>query len=186
VELDRESYRLLPAFLDGMAEARAAAGAPALIIDGFYDSYAARDPRSFPLFRDLIQGNLAGVEARWFRGIQTFRRGEPTITWDAAPTVRCSDDVRNKLTRDMPSAFGVMVDYETMMERTSFHLDPAEFGMNFFTPDTLTTTLSAALGNAERYVYLWSATMDWLGVSTQPRPPAEYVQAVAAARTATR
>ena len=86
----------------------------------------------------------------------------------------------------MPAAFGVIIDYETMMGGTSFHLEPAEFGMNFFTPDALTTTLSAALGNAERYVYLWSASMDWLGVSTQPRPPAEYVQAVAAARTATR
>jgi hypothetical protein len=184
--LERDIYRLLPAFLDGMAEARAAAGAPALIIDGFYDSYAARDPRSFPLFRDLIQGNLAGVEAGWFPGIQTFRRGGPTITWDAEPTVRCSDDVRHKLTRDMPAAFGVMIDYETMVPRTSFHLEPAEFGMNFFTPDALTTTLSAALANAERYVYLWSASMDWLGVSAQPRPPAEYVQAVAAARMATR
>jgi hypothetical protein len=58
--------------------------------------------------------------------------------------------------------------------------------LNFFTPDSLTSTLSAALGSAERYVYLWSISMDWLGVSTQPRPPAEYVQAAAAARMATR
>jgi hypothetical protein len=185
VALEDDSYRLLPAFLDGMAEARAAAGAPALIIDGFYSSYAARDPRSFPLFRDLIQGSLAGVQARWFPGIETYRLGVPTIRWDAEPMIRCSDDVRNKLTRDMPSAFGVMMDYDTMTG-DDFHRDPAEFGLNFFTPDELTTTLSAALGNAERYVYLWSASMDWLGVSTQPRPPAEYVQAVAAARVATR
>lgn len=182
VALEDEGYRLLPAFLDGMAEARAAAGVPALIVDGFNGSYAARDPRAFPLFRDLIQGNLAGVQARWFPGIESYRFRKETVTWDAEPTVKCADDVRAKLTRDMPSAFGIMVDYDTVLGR-SFHHDAADFGMNFFTPDSLTSTLTAALGSAERYVYLWSVSMDWIGVSTQPRPPDEYVRAVAAARS---
>jgi hypothetical protein len=180
--LEQDAFRLLPAFLDGMAEARAAAGVPALIIDGFNGSYAARDPRSFPLFRDLIQGNLAGVEARWFPGIETYRFRKETVAWDAQPMVKCTDQVRAKLTRDMPSAFGVMVDYDTVLGQ-SFHHEAADFGMNFFTPDALTSTLTAALGSAERYVYLWSVSMDWLGVSTQPRPPDEYVRAVAAARS---
>jgi hypothetical protein len=181
MDLEQEGYRLLPAFLDGMAEARAAAGAPALIIDGFNGSYAARDPRSFPLFRDLIQGNMSGVQERWFPGIETYRFRRQTITWDPAPMLKCTDEVRAKLTRDMPSAFGVMVDYDTVLGRP-FHREAADFGMNFFTPDTLTSTLSAALGSAERYVYLWSVSMDWIGASSQPRPPDAYVRAVAAAR----
>jgi hypothetical protein len=181
VALEQDRYRLLPAFLDGMFEARAAARSPALIVDGFLGSYAARDPRAFPLFRELIQGNWEGVQSRWYSGAASYRFGRGTIAWGAQPTLKCSDDVRSKLIRDMPAGFGVMIDFDTLMGRT-FHLAPADFATNFFTPETLTATLSAALGSAERYVYLWSVTMDWVGVSTQARPPPEYVQAVAAAR----
>jgi hypothetical protein len=179
--LEQDRYRLLPAFLDGMVGARAAARAPALMVDGFLASYGAPDGRGFPLFRELIQGNWDGVERRWYPGITSYRFGEGTVTWDAQPALKCGEDVRSKLTRDMPSAFGVMLDFDTLLGRT-FHLPPTEFGMNFFTPEALAATVSAALGSAERYVYLWSVTMDWIGVSTQPRPPAAYVQAVAAAR----
>ncbi len=104
-----------------------------------------------------------------------------SIAWDAQPTLKCADDVRQKLTRDMPAAFGVMIDFDTLLDRT-FHRAPEDFGMNFFTPESLGTTVSAALGSAERYVYLWSVSMDWIGVSTQPKPPAEYAQALVNAR----
>ena len=183
IALEQDRYRLLPAFFDGMFEARAAARSPALIVDGFLASYAAREPRAFPLYRELIQGNWAGVQQRWYPDIVSYRFGRGTITWESQPMLRCADDVRSKLTRDMPSAFGVMLDFDTLIGGT-FHLEPAEFGMNFFSPDVLAATLSAALGSAERYVYLWSVGMDWIGVSSQPRPPAEYVQAVTAARGA--
>jgi hypothetical protein len=185
VPLEEDRYRLLPAFLDGMFEARATARVPALIVDGFLGSYAATDPRAFPLFRELIQGNWEGAEARWYPGIASYRFGTGSITWDDQPALRCSDGVRSTLTRDMPAAFGVMIDFDTLLGMR-FHLEPAEFELNFFTPERLAATLSAALANAERYVYLWSATMDWIGVSDQPRPPPEYVRAVAAARAATR
>jgi hypothetical protein len=176
-----DRYRLLPAFLDGMAEARAVARAPALIVDGFLGSYAAHDPRAFSVFRELIQGNWDGVVARWYPGLESYRFATGTIAWDAEPALKCAADVRSKLSRDMPSAFGIMVDFDGLLDMR-FHTDPDEFGMNFFTPDALAATVSAALGSAERYVYVWTATIDWIGVSTQPRVPDAYMQAVAAAR----
>lgn len=179
--LAEDRYRLLPAFLDGMFEARAAARAPALIVDGFLASYAARDPRSFPLFRELEQGSWDGVQARYFSGVTSYRFATGTITWPSPPGLRCTEDVRAKLSRDMPAGFGVMLDYETIGGGT-FHREPADFDLNFFTPARLATTLTAALGSAERYVFLWSATMDFIGVSAQPPPPAAYVQALASAR----
>ena len=179
--LEEDRYRLLPAFLDGMFEARAIARAPALIVDGFLASYATRGPRSFPLYRELIQGNWEGVEARWQPDITTYRFGTGRITWDAAPALRCDDAVRGKLTRDMASAFGVMLDFDGLIGET-FRTAPAQFDLNFFTPASLAATVSAALGSAERYVFVWSAGMDFIGVSTQPRPPVEYVDALRAAR----
>jgi hypothetical protein len=180
-----DRYRLLPAFIDGMFEAKAAAGAPALIVDGFLGSYAARDPRSFALFRNLIQGNWPGVTERWFGGVTSYRFGRGSIAWDAQPTLTCATDVRDRLTRDLPSGFGLMLDFDTVIDG-SFHSDPADFDLNFHTPSSLEVALSAALAAAERYVFLWSGTMDWIGVSSQPRPPREYVDAVARARTASR
>jgi len=176
-----ERYRLLPAFLDGMAEAKAGAGAPALIVDGFVASYGARDARSFPLFRELIQGNWPGVIGKWFPGISSYRFGRLAIPWPAEAALMCTPEVRAKLTRDMPAGFGVLLDVEAF-DGMDFHLDPAEHGMNYFTPGGLEVALSAALGSAERYVFLWSTTMDWIGVSSQPRPPRAYVDAVARAR----
>ena len=181
VPLHEERYRLLPAFLDGMAEAKAAAGAPALIVDGFLASYAARDARAFPLFRELIQGNWAGVEDKWFRGIVSYRFGRLNVPWPEQPVLACPDAVRAKLTRDMPAGFGTLMDFETF-GGGAFHADPAQHGMNYFTPGGLEVALSAALGSAERYVFLWSSTLDWIGVSSQPRPPRAYVDAVARAR----
>jgi hypothetical protein len=181
IALEQDRYRLLPAFLDGMAEARATARAPALIVDGFLSSYAARDSRAFPLFRALIQGNWEELQARWYPDVTSYRFGTGSITWDREPTIKCGDDVRSKLTRDMPAAFGVMLDFDGLVAR-DFQRSPADFGMNFFSPESFAATVSAALGSAERYVYVWSATMDWIGVSAQPRPPAEYVQALASIR----
>lgn len=181
--IEDERYRLLPAFLDGMAEARAIARSPALIVDGFLGSYAARDARAFPLYRDLVQGNWEGVQARWYPDIVSYRFGTGTIEWNAEPRLTCADDVRGKLTRDMPAAFGIMIDFDFLLGM-SFNTEPAEFDRNFFTPETLSATVSAALGSAERYVYLWTSTIDWIGVSTQPRVPDAYMQAVAAARGA--
>jgi hypothetical protein len=181
IALEADRYRLLPAFLDGMAEARAIARAPALIVDGFLGAYAANDPRAFPLYRELTQGNWDGVQERWYEGATSYRFGTGVIAWDPAPSLKCPDDVRGKLTRDMPAAFGVMLDFDGLLGR-DFQREPTDFGENFFTPDRFAATVSAALGSAERYVYVWSATMDWIGVSTQPRPPAAYVEALARIR----
>jgi hypothetical protein len=179
--LEDERYRLLPAFLDGMFEARAIARAPALIVDGFLGSYAAREPRPFPVFRELIQGDWEGVQQRWHPGIASYRFGTGVVDWDAEPSLKCADGVRSKLTRDMPAAFGVMIDFDFVLGM-DFHTDPSEFDLNFFTPDALAATLSGALGSAERYVYVWTSSIDWIGVSTQPRVPAAYQRAVSAAR----
>jgi hypothetical protein len=176
-----ERYRLLPAFLDGMAEAKAAAGAPALIVDGFVGSYGARDVRSFPLYRELIQGNWPGVIDKWFPGITSYRFGRLALPWPTEPALMCAPEVRAKLTRDMPAGFGVLLDVEAF-DGMDFHLAPAEHDMNYFPPGALEVALSAALHSAERYVFLWSTTMDWIGVSSQPRPPREYVDCVARAR----
>lgn len=67
-----------------------------------------------------------------------------------------------------------------------FELDPADFGGNHFTPETLATTLTAALASAEAYVFLWNDTVDWLGASSQPGPPQAYVDAVTRARADSR
>jgi hypothetical protein len=176
-----DRYRLLPAFIDGMFEAKAARGASALIVDGFLGSYAAHDPRAFAVFRELVQGNWAGVSERWFSGIESYRFGRGRIAWDDEPTLKCTTEVRDKLTRDLPTGFGLMLDFDTVIDM-DFHSDPADFDLNFFTPQDLEVTLAAALGAAERYVYLWSGTMDWIGVSSQPRPPREYVDAATRAR----
>jgi hypothetical protein len=182
--IEEDRYRLLPAFLDGMFEARAVARAPALIVDGFLASYAAREPRPFPLFRELIQGNWDGVRQRWYSGIASYRFGAGTVDWDAQPSLKCADDIRSKLTRDMPAAFGLMIDFDFVLGEP-FHTEAAEFELNFFTPDALAATLSGALGSAERYVYVWTSSIDWIGVSDQPRVPDAYRQAVAAARGGT-
>jgi hypothetical protein len=93
----------------------------------------------------------------------------------------CAADVEAKLTRDMPIAFGVRMDADALFGR-DFQREAARFGMNHFSPDGLTATLTAALANAEKYVFLWSDTVDWLGASSQPPPPAAYVDAVVRAR----
>lgn len=179
--IEEDRYSLLPAFLDGMFGARATLQAPAQIVDGFTASYLTRDPRSFPLYRELIQGNWPGVQERWHPGAVSFRVGTGEIPWDAEPTVGCPADIQGKLTRDLPVGFGLRMDADTLIGR-DFHAAPAEFGMNHFTPDALATALTAALASAEKYVFLWSHTLDWLGASSAPSPPAEYVEAVARAR----
>ena len=181
IALADDRYRLLPAFIDGMYEAKAAAGAPALIVDGFLSSYAAHDPRAFPVYREIIQGNWAAATERWYPGIESYRFSRGVIAWDEQPTLKCTDVVRAKLTRDMPAGFGVMFDFDSLIDM-EFHREPTDHGLNFFSPGELEVTLSAALGSAERYVFLWSATMDWIGVSAQPAPPQAYVDAVARAR----
>jgi hypothetical protein len=179
--LETDRYSLLPAFLDGMVEARARAQAPAQIIDGFIASYVARDTRAFPLYRELIQGSRDGMAARWFPGNVSFRFGTGIVEWSGAPAMSCSAEVEGKLARDMPIAFGVRMDADALFGR-DFQLDPARFAMNHFSPDTLSATLTAALANAEKYVFLWHDTVDWLGASSQPPPPAAYVDAVVRAR----
>ena len=179
IEADR--YSLLPAFIDGMLEARARAQAPAQIIDGFIASYVARDARSFPLYRELIHGNLEGIDARWFPDNISFRFGTGIIEWSPQPSLGCPDEIRSKLTRDLPAAFGVRMDADTLLGR-DFQRDPAAFHMNYFAPDALATTLTAALASAEKYVFLWNDSVDWLGASSQPAPPSAYVEAVTRAR----
>jgi hypothetical protein len=176
-----ERYRLLPAFVDGMLEAKAARGASAVIVDGFLASYGAHTARPFGVFAELMRGNWARVEQLWFSGIHSYRFGRGRVEWDAEPSLKCETDVRGKLTRDLPTGFGLMLDFDTVIDM-DFHPDPADFDLNFFTPADLELALSAALGAAERYVFLWSGTMDWIGVSSQPRPPQEYVDAVTRAR----
>lgn len=180
-DIETDRYSLLPAFLDGMLEARARAQAPAQIVDGFVASYVARDARSFPLYRELIQGSRDGMVARWFPDNVSFRFGTGIIDWSAEPAIACPAEVEAKLTRDMPIAFGVRMDADALFGR-DFQREPAGFGMNYFSPEGLTATLTAALANAEKYVFLWSDTVDWLGASSQPAPPAAYVDAVARAR----
>jgi hypothetical protein len=183
--IEQDRYSLLPAFIDGMLEARARAQAPAPIVDGFIASYVARDPRSFPLYRELIRGNWEGVQMRWFSGNVSFRFGTGVIGWGGQPELGCAADVQSKLTRDMPVGFGIRMDADALLGQ-NFARDPADFGMNHFTPETLATTLTAALASAEAYVFLWNDTVDWLGASSQPRPPAAYVDAVTKARADTR
>ena len=180
-DIETDRYSLLPAFLDGMLEARARAQAPAQIFDGFVASYVARDARSFPLYRELIQGNRDGMVARWFPGNVSFRFGAGIVDWSAAPAIACPAGVEGKLTRDMPIAFGVRMDADALFGR-DFQREPARFGMNYFSPESLASTLTAALANAEKYVFLWSDTVDWLGASSQPAPPPAYVDAVIRAR----
>jgi hypothetical protein len=119
----------------------------------------ARDPRSFPLYREVIQGNWEGAQMRWFPGNVSFRFGTGLIDWSAAPDLRCTADVQGKLTRDMPVGFGIRMDADALFGRT-FHRDPADFGASHFTPETLATTLTAALASAEAYVFLWNDTVD--------------------------
>ena len=183
IETDR--YSLLPAFIDGMLEARARVQAPAQIVDGFVASYMARDARSFPVYRELIQGNKDGIESRWFPGNASFRFGAGIIDWDPQPSLKCASDVEGKLTRDMPVAFGVRMDADVLLGG-EFHRDSGDLGMNYFSPDALAVTLTAALGSAEKYVFLWSDTVDWLGASSQPPPPTAYVDAVTRARAGAR
>ncbi len=178
---EEDRYSMLPAFLDGMFQARATLQSPAQIIDGFVASYAARNPESFPVYRELIQGNWRGLQERWLPGIVSFRFGTGVIDWDDQARITCAPDIQGKLTRDLPVAFGVRFDADTLIGG-DFHTVPTDFGMNFFTPDTLATVLTAALASAEKYVFLWSHTVDWLGASSARPPPAEYVQAVTRAR----
>ena len=180
-DLETDRYSLLPAFLDGMLEARARSQAPAQIIDGFVASYVARDARSFPLYRELIQGNREGMSARWFPGNVSFRFGTGIVQWSVAPAITCPSDIERRLTRDMPIAFGIRMDVDALFGRV-FQRDASDFGMNHFSPESLAGALTAALANAEKYAFLWSDTVDWLGASSQPAPPAAYVDAVVRAR----
>lgn len=181
---------LLPAFLDGLAAARQEkAPQTGQLIDAFLSAYSAKTPGAFRVHSAIIRGNDTQAFTLWTPGIVTYTYPPGSDAWagavawtDTPPSLTCSPALRMRLQKPLSPAFGLMLDYEST-KRGGFRADPAEFSANYHSPEGFGATLAAALAATDRYVWIWTSTMDFWSIpgSRTPVPPA-YLQAISDAR----
>lgn len=189
--LEATRYGLLPAFLDGMATARADRRTAAVIVDGFLPAYPTRDPRAFRLYVDLIRFDWAAIVDHWVPNVQTHTfppapatdPADGLVTWPASPALLCPEETLRKLHRNLSVGFGILPEFGAF-EAGTFQHDPARFDENHLTPDELTAVVRAALSYADGYVWIWSQFAHFRpSKSADSLPmPDEYIEAIARAR----
>lgn len=158
-------YAFLPAFLDGMQRARAERRTSAAIHDVFLPSYATEELRSFAMYYSLIHGDVDALSDAWVPGVATYRFPEmpdaspdaERFTWPDRPVDACDAATRERLLRNLPAGFGLILSYGNW--DSEFVTDPARFSENFYTPDEWQNLVAAALLATDRYVWAWLGNM---------------------------
>ncbi len=189
-KLSDSDFALLPAFLDGMETARAESRTSATLVDAFLPAYPTSDPKAFRLYYDLVHFNWSSAVDHWLPGVVTYEwvpgvdsQSAGERRWPDAPGLSCSLEDQMKLTRDMGASFGLDLDWDNWNRGHKFHTDPAEFSLNFRTPEQLETQVETALATADRYVWIWG-DVDWWTTEVdagRALVPEAYVQALARA-----
>jgi hypothetical protein len=163
VAIEADRYGLLPAFVDGLSDAVAAAGR-GRVVDGLLSAYPTTEVRAVELLHAIARGaDDAVLEAHWFPGVPTYRwpRDPSTEVGEIALpdtfATRCDASQTLAVRRVMPAGLGLMLDYG----QEGFDADSAMFDANYRTPAELRAVLSAALERADEVVWLWTSHVDF-------------------------
>jgi len=104
-----------------------------------------------------------------------FAKARRGVTQELLPIVHDPDKYRQVFTL----AFGLWLDHD--WRKVGWNSDrPAE---NYFSPETLASTVHAALQVADEYIWIYSETPRWWSAEGQPvKLPAEYGSALLRAK----
>ena len=134
--LETSKNGLLPAFLDGMLEQ---IQPPQLLYDGFENAYDYKTVSAFE------------------SGYQTIHRHNTCDPWYAA-------DVQMKFRQHYRASFGLWVDYYSNATYSPWET-VAPYNGNYFSPVDFEHAVRTALQYTDKYVWVYTYTPDWYGVS---------------------
>ncbi|SFH93204.1 hypothetical protein [Planctomicrobium piriforme] len=106
-----------------------------------------------------------------YRNPEQFAQARHTIREDALNWTAVPEQYR----KHMHAAFGIWMDFN--LKDHGWHTD--DLSMNYFSPAAFQSSVEAALGQSDRYVWIYTEQPRWW---TNEKLPGEYVEALKSAR----
>lgn len=161
-KLPDHPYALYPAFLDGVRDALGRATNGAKLIDGYLPAYPVRSPAHFSTFAALVHGDQAMLARHWQPNIVThwddLGLSPGPVQWPSSFTVVCDKAMASRLSIPLPTAFGLMVDYDI----NDF---PGKVAGGIvresLAPGLLEAAIAAAARASDSYIWLYSEKRSW-------------------------